>query len=445
MAERDPEAIKRKAREHHIFGLADKATLEPLIFTHGEGATVSDVDGNQYLDMMGSLTRANSVGYGREEIARAVYNQLVNLHYAGAVAWVAEPTIELAAKLAELAPGNVAAAFFVSGGSESVEAALKMARQYHYYKGQKPRGQKIISRDLAYHGPTAGALSATDWRGQALIADPLVPGHIRIAAPTCYRCPFGLEYPSCDIKCAQQLEKTILQEGPQFVAAFIAEPVMQAHGVQVPPPEYQHLVREICSKYEVLFIADEVITGFGRTGEWFAVNHWDIQPDIMTMAKAMTSGYMPMGAAMATAEVYDAIPDYRHVHTYGGHAGAAAAALANIALYEREHLVARSKELGQYLLDALKPLESSPIVGQVRGLGLWVAIDFTSDKQTRPLFEAAAQLVAAKVRERGILVSPIGTAVEMAPMLTVKREELDQLAKALEEAVHATARELLPA
>ncbi len=439
----DAREIKQQALEHHIFGLANRQQLQeegPFIFASAEGITVTDIDGNQYLDMMSTLTRANSVGYGREEIARAVYNQLVGMHYAGTVAQVAEPTIQLAAKVAELAPGRLTASFFVSGGSEAVEAAFKLAKQYQYHRN-KPRAFKIISRSLAYHGATMGALAASDWLGQRHISEPGVPGHTRIPAPTCYRCPFGLEYPDCGIKCATWLEREIQQEGPELVAAFIAEPVMQAHGVQVPPPEYFPIIREICDKYEVLFIADEVITGFGRTGEWFAMNHWDVEPDIMTVAKAMTSGYFPMGAAITRKEIVDALPAFLHVHTYSGHAAGAAAALANIAIYERENLIARGKELGQYLLDALKPLEQHPIVGQVRGLGMWAAIDFTANKQTRAPFEDdTVRAVARRVRELGVLVSPIGTAVEMAPPLTARKEDVDRLVAALEQAINDVAR-----
>jgi putrescine aminotransferase len=268
-----------------------------------------------------------------------------------------------------------------------------------------------------------------------------VPGHTRIPATTCYRCPFNLEYPSCDLTCARWLEREIQKEDPEFVAAFIAEPLMQANGVQVPPPEYFPLVREICSKYEVLFIADEIITGFGRTGEWFALNHWDVEPDIMTVAKAIAAGYFPLGAAITREEIAAELPTFLHAHTFSGHAAGAAAALATIAIYERDNLVARAKEMGTYLLDALKPLEQHPIVGQVRGLGMWLAIDFTADKRTKaPFTDDTVKAVELRTRELGVLVSANGTAIEMAPPLVARREELDRLATTLEQAIHDVAR-----
>ncbi len=441
----DSASIREQASKHYLFPLTPRDQIESegaLIFKAAEGVTLTDIDGKQYLDMMSSLTRANTSGYGQEEIARSIYNQLIELSYAGTTNWVAEPTIKLATKLAELAPGQLTTSFFVSGGSEAVESAFKLAKQYHYYRGAKPRAQKIISRWNAYHGATMGALSATDWLGQRHIAEPTVPGHSFIPAPTCYRCPFNLEYPTCNLVCAQYLDLQIQHEGPDFVAAFIAEPVMQANGVQIPPPEYFPMVQEICKKYEVLFIGDEIITGFGRTGEWFALNHWDVEPDIMTMAKAITSGYFPLGVMMTRQDIVEKMPAFHHVHTYSGHPAAAAAGLTNIGIYERENLVQRGKEMGKYLLDALKPLEKHPIVGEVRGLGMWLAIDFTADKKTRAAFtDDTVKAVAREAREMGVLISAIGTAVEIAPPLVSRKEDLDRCAQVVEQAINKVARD----
>jgi putrescine---pyruvate transaminase len=436
--------IKQTARDHYIFPLTTAEARDEgmMLYTRGEGATLTDVDGNEYLDMMGSVTRATSLGYGQEEIARAVYNQLVGLHYVGTVGSQADVVIQLAAKLADLAPGQLGVSFFVGSGSEANEAAFKLAKQYHFYRGNKPRAHKIISRWNAYHGATMGAQAATDWLGTRHMSEPGVPGYSHIPAPTCYRCPFNLEYPTCNMLCAQYLDLQIQHEGPEFVAAFIAEPVMQAHGVQIPPPEYFPMVRDICKKYEVLFIGDEIITGFGRTGEWFALNHWDVEPDIMTVAKAMTSGYFPMGAMVTRPDIAQTLPQFLHVQTYNGHPAGAAAALANIGIYERDNLIARGKELGAYLLDAMKPLEKHPIVGQVRGLGMWLAVDFTSDKQTKaPFTDDTVKAIARRVRDLGVLVGAIGTAIEVAPPLTSTRQELDRLATVLDRAIGEIERE----
>ena len=445
MADKSGNETRQNALDHYIFPMIPAQQIRddpPMIFKGSEGITLTDVDGNNYLDMMSSLTRATSLGYGQEEIARAIYNQLIDLSYSGTANWVAEPTVRLAAKLAELAPGQLSTAFFVSGGSEAVESAFKMAKQYHYYRGNKPRAHKIISRWNAYHGATMGALGATDWLGQRQISEPGVPGYSHIAAPTCYRCPFKLEYPTCNLLCVQHLELQIQHEGPDFVAAFIAEPVMQANGVQIPPPEYFPMVKEICKKYEVLFIGDEIITGFGRTGEWFALNHWEVEPDIMTMAKAMTSGYFPMGAMMTSKTIVETLKAFHHVHTYNGHPGGAAAALTNIGIYERDNIVARSKETGRYLLDALKTLEKHSIVGQVRGLGMWAAVDFTPDKKTKVAFtDDTVRAVARRARDKGVLVNAIGEAIEIAPSLITKREEIDILVRVMDQAIGEVARE----
>ncbi len=412
------------------------------IYTHGSGVELFDVKGNVYLDMMSAHTRANTLGYGNQEIARAVYEQLSTLHYIGTRNNLSEPTIRLATKLAQLAPGKLSKTMFLSGGSEAVETAFKLAKQYHLSRGSKPHARKIISRWRAYHGATMGALSASDWLDMRHVSEPAVPGHTHIPAPTCYRNPFGMEEEHYADFCAAYLEQQIQREGPEYVAAFIAEPIMQANGVQIPPKSYLQRVQEICRKYEVVFITDEIITGFGRTGEWFAINHFGIQPDIITLAKAMTAGYAPMGAIITTPEIAGALEIFRHLHTFGGHLGAVAAANASIAIYERENLVARAKENGAYFLDALKTeLESHPIVGQVRGLGMWLAVDFTADKKTRAAFtDDTVVAIVKRMRELGVLVNAIGTAFELAPPLITPRTALDRAVKVAAQAISEVAR-----
>jgi adenosylmethionine-8-amino-7-oxononanoate aminotransferase len=287
-----------------------------------------------------------------------------------------------------------------------------------------------------------GALSASDWLEMRHISEPAVPGYTHIPAPMCYRNSFGMEEEAYADFCAEYLEQQIQHEGPEYVAAFIAEAVMQANGVQIPPKSYLQRVQEICRKYEVLFIVDEVITGFGRTGEWFACDHFGIEPDIMTMAKAMTAGYAPMGAVMTTPEVAGALRIFLHLHTFGGHLGAVAAANASIAIYEREGLVARAKENGAYFLDALKmELEKHPIVGEVRGLGMWLAVDLTRDKATRAAFtDDTVAAVVRRMRELGVLCNAIGTAFELAPPLITPRTALDKAVRVAAQAIDEVAR-----
>ena len=441
----DPDVLAAEAMAHCVFPLAPMDEVRrdgPTIYVRGEGVRLTDVHGREYLDMMSSHTRANSLGYGNAEIASAVARQLEQLHYVGTVTNLAPPTIQLAAKIAELAPEGLSKVVFVNDGSEAVEAAIKLAKQYHAHTG-KPRATKIISRWNAYHGATMGAIGATDWLGTRHIAEPGVPGYSLIPGPSRYRNPFGMEEEAYFAFCADYLERQIEHEGPDYVAAFIAEPVMQAHGVQDPTVEYFQRVREICDRYGVLLIVDEVITGFGRTGTWFASERYGIRPDIMTMAKALTAGYMPMGAVIARAEIVDALPVFRHVHTFSGHPGAAVAANTVIGIKEREGLIEQGREHGVYLLESLHEyLDHHPIVGDVRGVGMWLAVDFTADKETRAPFEDdTVKAVVKRMYEHGVIASPIGTAFELAPPLIASKADLDETVRVAAWAIDEVARE----
>jgi putrescine---pyruvate transaminase len=433
------------ALEHCVFPLApvEEVQREGLrIYLRGDGVRLTDIEGREYLDMMSSHTRANSLGYGNKEIAEAVGNQLAELHYVGTVTNLAPPTVALADKIADLTPDGLSKVVFVNDGSEAVEAAIKIAKQYHAHSG-KPRATKIISRWNAYHGATMGAIGATDWLGTRHISEPGVPGYSLIPGPSRYRNPFGMEEEAYFAFCAEYLERQIQHEGPDYVAAFIAEPVMQANGVQTPTAEYFSRVREICDRYGVLLIIDEVITGFGRTGAWFASEHFGIKPDIMTMAKALTAGYMPMGAAISRPELIDALPVFRHVHTFSGHAGAAAAANTVIAIKERDGLIDKARENGAYLLDALHEyLDPHPIVGQVRGIGMWLAVDFAADKETRAPFEDdTVRAIVQRMYQHGVIASPIGTAFELAPPLIVTKADLDETVRVAAQSIDEIARE----
>jgi adenosylmethionine-8-amino-7-oxononanoate aminotransferase len=387
--------------------------------------------------MMSTHTRANSLGYANEEVSRAIYDQLLQVHYVGTTANIAPPTVKLASKIASLAPGRLEKVLFVNDGSEAVEAALKLAKQYHLNRGNKPRAYKVISRWNAYHGATMGAIAATDWLGTRNVSEPGMPGYSFVPGPTCYRNPFNMEPEQYADLCVNYLERQIQHEGPEMVSAFIGEPIMQANGVQIPPASYWPRVREICDKYGILLIIDEVICGFGRTGAWFASQHFGVEPDIMTMAKALTAGYIPMGAIIAKANIVDAIPHFRHIHTFSGHATAAAAANAVIAIKERDDLIERSRENGEYFLDALKQtLEPLPIVGEVRGKGMWLAVDLTIDKATKAPFEDdTVHAIVGKAYRSGVIVSAIGTAFEIAPPLIATRGDLDRTVDVLHQAV----------
>ncbi|MFL5762111.1 MAG: aspartate aminotransferase family protein [Thermomicrobiales bacterium] len=439
-AQIDPEQVTADALAHLVFGNIHQADLRdrgPNIYVKGEGITLTDIRGNTYLDMMSTHTRANSLGYANEEIAKAINDQLLTVHYVGTTANLAPPTIQLATKIAALAPGRLEKVYFVNDGSEAVEAALKIAKQFHQNSGTKPRAYKVISRWNAYHGATMGAIGATDWLGTKNSSEPGVPGYSFVPGPMNYRNPLDMEPEAYADLCATFLERQILREGPELVAAFIGEPIMQANGVQIPPASYWPRVREICDKYGVLLIIDEVICGFGRTGAWFASEHFDIEPDILTMAKALTAGYIPMGGVIAKAEIVDAIPTFRHIHTFSGHAIAATAANIVIAIKERDNLIQQARDNGAFFLDGLtQALGSHPIVGDVRGKGMWLAIDFTRDKQTKAPFEDdTLPAIVRRAYKQGVIVSAIGTAIEIAPPLIATRAELDRAVDVLRQAV----------
>jgi adenosylmethionine-8-amino-7-oxononanoate aminotransferase len=397
------------------------------VITRGEGVRIFDQHGKSYLDLTAGNTRPVHVGYGRQEIAQAVYDQICDLQYFTPMGFATVPAIKLAEVLTDIAPGQINRFTFVCDGSEAVEAAIKLARHYHYYRGDRQR-HKVISRRGAYHGVTGGALRAL---GTVLpmrqIMEPLVPGTIFVDSPYCYRCPLHLTYPDCEIACARDMERAIEFEDPNQVSAFIGEPIQQGFGAYAPPREYWEIVRQICDKYGILLIIDEVICGFGRTGKWFGIQHFDIQPDIITMAKGISSGYVPLGGVGCTEAVFEPIETFMHIHTYGNHPVTCAAALKNLEIIRRENLVENSRDRGQYFLERLRDLEHHRIVGEVRGKGLWTAIDLTTDKETRAPFPMSRlPVLMRRGLEKGLILKFMGPSLEFAPSLTIKEEEIDE-------------------
>jgi len=434
--------LNEMALKHHISAVTPQKAKElkgAWVVVKGEGARITDLQGRTFIDAVGGGTLAVGVGYGREEIAKAMYDQARELHYTAPYLGVAPVTLQLAAKLAEITPGQLSATWFSSGGSEAVESAIKLVRQYFFHIGQRHR-YKFIARRHAYHGTTMGALSFTGapaFSFLRVLSEPgLMAGVSHIPAPYCYRCDFNLKYPACDLACARELEKEIQRQGPDTVAAFIGEPVMGAGGCIVPVKEYWPLIRSICDQYGVLLIADEVITGFGRTGKWFGCHHWDLEPDIMTMAKNLSGCYVPLGATIIKAELAEKIPMFGHVFTFSGHAVACAASLACIDIMEREKLVEHAAEVGAYLLEGLQSLSDHPLVGDVRGLGQIFAVELVKDKKTRQSFnmlEGIGDRVADRVLEQGVFVrtSPSGI-LELAPVFTITKKDADTIVGALD-------------
>jgi putrescine---pyruvate transaminase len=433
--------LNEKALDHILFMKTPIKDLQEhgvFIPQKGEGVRIFDMDGHSYIDAIGGAGRANVVGYGRKEIAQAMYDQAMKIHCHSARQTITKAGIRVSELVASLAPGNLEYVTYVSGGSDANETAFKIAKQYFMHKGQ-PQKYKIISRKGAFHGTTLGALAATASMSPMREAmEPLVPTFSFIPPPSCYRCPFGKSYPNCKLECAQVLEEQILFEGPDKVAAFIAEPVMQSRGVQVPPPEYFPTIQSICKKYNVLLIDDEVITGFGRTGSWFCCEQLGFVPDLLTFAKAFTSGYVPMGGVLTQKIIAEFLPILMDIRTFSNHAVGCATALANLELIKRERLVEKAKENGEYLLDALQPLRNHEIVGDIRGIGLWCGIEFVKDKKTKASFlenENPALAITKIAKDMGLLIACVDQSIEIAPPLVIEKTDIENIVEILEKAI----------
>ncbi|MGD9906603.1 MAG: aspartate aminotransferase family protein [Vicinamibacterales bacterium] len=415
------------------------------LWVKGEGAWITDATGRRYLDGLSGLWNVN-IGHGRRELADAAQRQMATLAFHSAYAGgTNEPAIALAERLSAIAYPSINTFFFTSGGAESSETSFKTARFYWKALG-KPDKVKVISRHRAYHGLTLAAMSATGLPVFWPMFEPRVPGFLHIDAPDPYRFVNPDPSVSLGVAMANRLEEAIRREGPETVAAFIAEPVQGAGGVIVPPPDYFARIREICDQYEVLLIADDVITGFGRTGRWFGLEHYGIEPDIMQFAKGITSGYIPLGGIGVSDRVRDVMNGvpagkrWMHAFTYSAHPTCCAVALANLDVFEREQLVARAGRAGARLLAGLRELEALDGVGHVRGLGLMAAVEVVADKATRQL-HAPELGVTARLTEamlaRGLYTRVVLDCICIAPPLITSDEDIDHLVGVVRESIAA--------
>ncbi len=409
----------------------------PMIVAKGDGVRVTDSEGRSWIDASGGQGAVN-IGYGRTEIGDIVYEQAAALNYMPQRSAIPS-TIDLVRKLAEITPGTLSRTFPVSSGSEANETAIKVARAYHKRNGE-PARYKIISRFGSYHGD----LGLVQWLGSSpdhrnADYEPAYPGMVYAPQPNVYRFGNGDLTPSeCAVQSAKAVEDLIRFHQPSTVAAVIAEPVTN-DGV-VPGPEYWPMLREICNEYGIVLIADEVTTGLGRTGRMFGVDHWGVEPDIMTMAGGLSGGYMPIGATTATNAIADrfATTDslFRHVFTFAGHPVACAVALKSIEIIESEGLVENAAETGEYLMEALTTLTGDhPIVGDVRGLGLLCAIELVSDRTTKAGFRpevGMAERLTAKFGEHGLILPVRGNVIPITPPLTTTRGDVDQIMHAID-------------
>ena len=434
----DVKSLQESALEHLWVYLREPSDMaekgDPTIFVSGEGVHVTDALGNTSIDGMSGLWLKN-VGYGRKEIADAAYEQMLGLTYMP-LGSTTEPTIKLAEKISQIAPGDMTRSFFTSGGSESVETALKLTRAYFKRVGE-PNRTKFISRKGSYHGATMGALAlGGSHLYPKLDYEPLMPGVFHVPQPLPYRCEYGGQTPEeCAELCVNAVEEMMLFQDPETIGAVFAEPISSPLGCVVPGDNYWPRLREICDKYGVLLVADEVITGFGRTGRMFATEHWGVVPDMMTVAKGITSGYIPMGGCITRGEISDAFigspkASFKHVITFGGHPVASAAALKNIEIMENEGMVANAAKQGAYLLDGLNELKDKYLmIGDVRGLGLFCGIELVADRETKEYFPASADLanrITQGFAENGLLLRG-GDRMNVAPPLCITSSEVDEL------------------
>ena len=451
VAVQETEALRRSALEHLWMHNTDWVKMAeegmPLVVVEGSGIKVVDSDGDTWIDANGGYASVN-VGYGRHEIAEAAREQMLKLSYFPQ-GTTTEPLVRFVEKLAEITPGDLQRTWPVTGGSEANETAIKIARSYHRRTGS-PGRYKIISRRGSYHGATGGVM----WLGGAEKAsrtdyEPAYPGMIHAPQPSPRQCEMGGRTPSeCAVRCAQAIEDLMLFHGPETVAVVIAEPI-SSNGRAIPGDEYWPMLREICDRHGVLLIADEVVTGFGRTGKMFGMEHFGVVPDIMTVAKGLVSSYLPIAAAIATDKVADVFAGeeniFRQALTFGGHPVSAAAALKNIEIIEEDGLVQNSAEMGAYFVEQLEGLQDEhPIVGDAWGRGLFFAVELLADRDTRTKFpeefKVGERLSEIFRRERLILGG--GDTLSMSPPLCVTRSEADEIVNIVDRAVGEIEREL---
>jgi len=427
------EAAKRNLWLHFTRMSAYERSDVPVI-VRGSGAYVFDQHGKRYLDGLSSLF-VSQVGHGRQEIAEAMARQAAELAYFPLWSYAHPKAIELAARLAELAPGHLNRVFFTTSGSEAVESAWKLAKQYFKLIGQ-PERYKVISREIAYHGTTFGALSATGITSLREPFEPLTPGAVHVMNTNRYRMPAGMT----EADMAESIAEKIEFEGPDTVAAVILEPVQNAGGCFTPPDGYFDRVREICDENDILLISDEVICAWGRLGEWFGCQRYDYLPDLITTAKGLTSSYAPMGAVIATDRVAEPFlhgaNSFTHGFTFGGHPVASAVALANLDALENEGILENVRANESYFADKLDSLHDLPIVGDVRGVGYFHAIELVKDKQTKESFDDdEAELLlrgflSGELYRRGLICraddrgDPV---IQLSPPLIAGPEQFDEM------------------
>jgi adenosylmethionine-8-amino-7-oxononanoate aminotransferase len=428
----------------------------PRIIVEGGGVMIRDLEGREIVDGFSGLWCV-AVGHNHPKIIEAVTRQMNKLSYFTSFHGVSTPpSIELAAKLAGMFDPSygLTRAWFTCGGSESNETNIKMARLHWALQG-KPEKNKILSRRFSYHGMGLATTAATGIFPFHFNIDPLPEGFVKVSAPYCYQCEFDLEHPACDLACVKEMEETIEEEGPETIAAFMAEPIIGSGGVIPPPADYFPRIREICDRHEILLILDEVITGFGRTGAMFAHEHWGgIRPDMLSLAKGLSSGHIPLGACVMRADIYDGIGEHQderlplmHGFTYMNHPVGCAAGLANIEVIEEEGLVESAAENGAYMLERLQALTRYDSVGDVRGMGMLAAVELVADKESKMPIEpenSAPEMLVELCWEKGVFLrSSTMETICIAPALITDRPTIDRIVDTLDASIPEMEKKLL--
>jgi len=436
---------KKTGSANHLFP-RDWRKSYPVV-DRGEGIYLWDKDGRRYIDGAGGAAVV-TVGHGNREVIEAMRSQAERVCFPYVGNFLSEAQMELADKVISFAPPGMSRVYFVSGGSEATEVAIKIARQYHLLRGKEGK-VKIISRWLSYHGATLGALSLSGHSQRRKDYLPYLTDSPHIAPPYCYRCPFELSYPACHIRCAEELERTIKMIGAENIAAFIAEPIIgNTAGAVVPPAEYYPIIRDICDRFDILFLLDEVFTGFGRTGRSFAIDHWGVCPDMLIFGKGISSGYAPLGGVVIHEKIFDVFyhspsSGFFLGYTYSGNPLACSAGMAVLNYIEKNHLIEECARKGAYLREKASRLKNHPMVGDLRGKGLLLGLELVSSREGKKPFPRemrVAETLTAIAMSKGLLLMSgsgvsdgvAGDHLIIAPPLTITTEELDLLIDLLE-------------
>lgn len=436
------------SNDHHV--LCSVLNKRYPVVDHAEGVYIYDTEGKRYIDCAAGIAVVN-IGHAVGPIIDAMAGQASKISFVYNGAFTSEARFRLADQIIEMAPKGMDKVFFCSGGSEAMESMLKIARQYQIECG-RPGKYKVISRWQSYHGNTVATLSMggrSSWRAKY---DPYLTAMPHIAPCNCYHCPYRLSYPSCGLPCAWELERIIKYEGPDTVSAFVIEPITgTTAAATVPPKEYMEIIRYICDKYEVLFGVDEVITGFGRTGKNFAIDHFDVTPDLIGAAKGLGSGYAPIGAVIIHQKIVDTVAqgtgELTHSFTFAGNPLACATASAVLAYMKENRLVERSEKMGKLFLDKLKGLADLPMVGDVRGIGMMIAIEFVRDKAMHEPYPAGSKIsgrIASRCFDHGVIVTAgvegaadgiCGDAMQIAPPFIIEEADMDLVVETVKNAI----------